>query len=102
MYTMTSSKFYLSKLVFKQINFYCKHLEAKMEKNNCILVMNNSLSTKKAIQILEMPDNYTTICVPPCKPKAGEAYLFDLPAEKAGTWLYIKVDIHSGLKYLRS
>ena len=58
-----------------------------MEGNSFIFVMKNSLSTMKAVQILEKPDNHTAISVPPCKPKAGEVYLFRLPAEKAGTYV---------------
>ena len=55
-----------------------------MEKHGCILVKRTSLSTIKAIQILERAEDYPTICVPPCKPKAGEVYLFDLSVEKRG------------------
>ena len=56
-----------------------------MEKKNFIFISKNTLSTMKAVEILEKPDNYTAICVPPCKPKAGEVYLFNLEAEKAGS-----------------
>ena len=49
--------------------------------------MYSNFSTVQAIQIIEGADDYPTICTPPCKPKAGEVYLYNLPADKAGKCL---------------
>ena len=64
-----------------------------MENSKCILTKKDSLKTAEAIKILEAPECYTTISTPPCKPKAGEMYLFDLPEEKAGIGSYLDVNM---------
>lgn len=48
------------------------------------LLKQSTFTTKEAIQILEAVDKYNTIDIPPCKPKGGEVYLFELPSEKKG------------------
>ena len=63
-----------------------------MENSRCTLVKNCSF---EAIQILEAPESHSTISTPPCKPKAGEVYLFDLPADKAGSYRFIFGCIHA-------
>ena len=63
-----------------------------MENSRCTLVKNCSF---EAIQILEAPESHSTISTPPCKPKADEVYLFDLPADKAGIGSYLDVYMHT-------
>ena len=58
------------------------------QKPSHIMFKQCSSTTKEALQILEAVDKYKTIETPPCKPKGGEVYLFDLPAEKEGYLLY--------------
>ena len=69
-----------------------------MENSKCILIKKDSLKTAEAIKILEATECYTTISTPPCKPKAGEMYLFDLPEEKAGIVSYL--DVYTPTVYL--
>ena len=53
-----------------------------------IMLKHSSFTTKEAIQILQAVDKYKTIELPPCKPKGGEVYLFDLPKERKGYLMY--------------
>lgn len=55
------------------------------QKPTCMLMSKRrTFTTKEAIRILEAGDKYKTIEFPPCKPKGGEVYLFQLPTEKKG------------------
>ena len=63
-------------------------------KSSYILLKHCSFTTKEAIQILETVDKYETIEIPPCKPKGGEVYLFELPTEKKGIMSKLSVNLN--------